>query len=74
MSNYLKLAHSQLKIDDLDPESGQSLLQRRLEWIFGFPFLSTSMIDGEHVKIGLDALDHNIRGDVYQYKSMIAYD
>ena len=32
------------------------------------------MSQGDVIKVGLDSLDHNIRGDVYQYKSMIAYD
>ena len=63
-----------MKNDDLDPNTGQSLLKRRLEWIFGFPYLNTGIqIDNKH-QIGLDSLDHNIKGEVLSLKSMLTYD
>lgn len=49
------------------------LQKKRLEWIFGFPFLS--FIESEEkVKFGLDSLAHNIKQDVYMFKSMLTYD
>ena len=73
ISNYLKLVKSQLSLDDLDAKTGESLLTRRLEWIFGFPYMSIGLQEGETQKIGLDSLNHNIKGEVYSYKSMLNY-
>lgn len=59
---------------DTDSKSGQSLLHRRFEWIFGFPYLNTGLQEGSTHQVGLDSLHHNIKGEVYTYKSMLTYD
>lgn len=74
ISQYLQVVKNQLQIDDYDLKSGISLLRRRLEWIFGFPYFNTGLEEGEVHKIGLDSLNNSIRGEVYTYKSMLTHD
>ena len=67
ISSFLKVVQSQLANAD-------GLRQRRLEWIFGFPFLNPGLQQGEVHKIGLDSLHHDIKGEVFTFKSMLTYD
>ena len=43
IGNYLHILESQLELDDVDKKAGTSLRKRRLEWIFGFPFMNTGL-------------------------------
>lgn len=43
IGSYLELVESQLEMDDVDQKTGQRLLPRRLEWIFGFPCLNNGI-------------------------------
>ena len=74
ISQYLRVVQSQLTMEDVDPKNGESLLQRRLEWVFGFPYLNLGLQQGEKHQIGLESLNHDIKGEVYTYKSMLTYD
>ena len=74
ISQYLRVVQSIIALDDSDHESGKSLLARRFEWIFGFPYLNVGYHVDEKHKIGLDSLNNNIRGEVITYQSMLSHD
>ena len=74
ISQYLRVVQSIIALDDSDHDSGKSLLARRFEWIFGFPYLNLGYhVDDKH-KIGLECLNNNIRGEVITYQSMLSHD
>ena len=70
---YLDVVKELVQTKDFDPKTGESLQKKRLEWIFGFAFLN-HIQPSERIRVGLDSLLHNIRGEVYTYKSMLTYD
>lgn len=74
LSQYLRVVQSQLALNDSDAKTGEPLRRRRLEWVFGFPYLSTGLQEGEKHEIGLEALHHDIGGEVYTYRSMLTHD
>ena len=74
ISQYLRVVQSIIALNDCDQVSGKSLLTRRFEWIFGFPYLNLGYQADDKHKIGLDCLNHNIRGEVITYQSMLSHD
>ena len=63
-----------IALNDKDPKTNQPLLPRRFEWIFGYPYYNIGLQEANNHKIGLDALNHEIKGEIITYKSMLSHD
>lgn len=74
ISQYLQIVRNLITLDDKDAKTNELLQIRRFEWIFGFPYHNCGLEEGETHRIGLDSLFHNIKGEVYSYRSMLTYD
>lgn len=84
IKDYISIVGDIVSMEECEGPNGSSLLQRkRLEWIFGFPFLTYLVssshnkegeVEGERLKLGLESSFHNIKDEIYMSKSMLTYD
>mmetsp|Transcript_43965 Transcript_43965/g.58310 ORF Transcript_43965/g.58310 Transcript_43965/m.58310 type:complete len:112 (+) Transcript_43965:2027-2362(+) len=60
-----------MALDDVDAKTGQRLLTKRLEWVFGFPSLP---IIGDGDKIGLESINKDVTGTITMFTTSLTTD
>lgn len=64
-----------LKLDDVNPETGESLQAKRLEWVFGTPQpCFTEKGDTGNIEVGLASFGYNIDEPAYKYVTALNYE
>ena len=73
--NWMIVLKHLFKLDDVNPETGESLQAKRLEWIFGTaqPCI-TEKGDTGNIEAGLASFGYNIDEQAYKYVTALNYE